>query len=473
MISKKSCTLSVLALSVSGALYANETPSTPEWSERSPIVFWGDRANEDWSYVDGLSESEKSFSEKLKRIDFGESGDWKVSFGGNFKASLDNRWNHMYDSSDRKKNEVRTRLYLSSDVTYQDWMRVFGEIRTNFTNLENPGPVDDGGTDFHQLFAEFKLLDDGNQFLSTRLGRQEIYLNDWQMMNREPTPVQSSWNAASFKYQVNGINFDAYYGEEVFPTRTDAGWSGNWDDKTNGNKSVGLFANWKTDFGSMQSYLMSNKLTNSSFVNAPNGDVDIQVLGLHAHNFVSEGFGYMADGIYQFGDHAGKDISAYMGYLDLNYNWKADWNYRLGMNMHYASGSSKDSDKVNTFNPLWTGDPLGFAHDGAYGNAMQLGSYTVIEYMPKQSVIAGFMSTWRANTEDAIYTLNQDVLFGSNSDEKYAYTQFYLQFHNYLTTNVKVESNFYYALDSQYTRDVVGEDSSNIARVELALIYNF
>lgn len=464
--------VTLLALCVSGALHANENTDS-SWSERNPIVFWGDRANEDWSYVDNLDESQKSFSEKLKRLDIDESGDWKVSFSGNVKAALDNRWNHMYDGDDRKKNELRTRMQFSTDVTYQDWMRLFGEIRTNYTNLDNPGPVDDAGTDFHQLFTEFKLLDDGEQYLSTRLGRQEIYLNEWQMMNREPTPVQSSWNAASAKYSVAGINFDVYYGEEVFPLYNDGSFSGNWDDKTNGKKSTGLFANWGTDFGVMQAYVMSNQLTNESFVNAPNGDVDIQVLGLHAHNFVGEGFGYMFDGVYQFGDHAGKDISAYMAYADLNYNWKADWNYRWGLNLHYASGSDKDSDKVNTFNPLWTGDPLGFAHDGAYGNAMQVGSYTVIEYQPKQSIIAGFMSTWRANTDDAIYTLNQDVLFGAESDEKYAYTQFYLQFHNYITGNLKSEVNMYYALDSDYTRDVVGSSSDDISRVEIALIYNF
>lgn len=464
--------VTLLALCVSGALHANENTDS-SWSERNPIVFWGDRANEDWSYVDNLDESQKSFSEKLKRLDIDESGDWKVSFSGNVKAALDNRWNHMYDGDDRKKNELRTRMQFSTDVTYQDWMRLFGEIRTNYTNLDNPGPVDDAGTDFHQLFTEFKLLDDGEQYLSTRLGRQEIYLNEWQMMNREPTPVQSSWNAASAKYSVAGINFDVYYGEEVFPLYNDGSFSGNWDDKTNGKKSTGLFANWGTDFGVMQAYVMSNQLTNESFVNAPNGDVDIQVLGLHAHNFVGEGFGYMFDGVYQFGDHAGKDISAYMAYADLNYNWKADWNYRWGLNLHYASGSDKDSDKVNTFNPLWTGDPLGFAHDGAYGNAMQVGSYTVIEYQPKQSIIAGFMSTWRANTDDAIYTLNQDVLFGAESDEKYAYTQFYLQFHNYITGNLKSEVNVYYALDSDYTRDVVGSSSDDISRVEIALIYNF
>lgn len=456
--------------SISGVSHAAKPAP---WPERSPIIFWGDRADEDWSYVDDVAESDKSFSEKLKRLSITDDGAWKVSFSGNVKASFDNRWNHMYQPGIGKKNELRTRMQFAADVTWRERARIYGEIRTNYTTLDNPGPVDDAGTDIHQLFTEFRLLDDDGQLLSTRLGRQEIYLNDWQMMNREPTPVQSGWNAARAKYRVNDLSFDLYYGEEVFPVRKDGKWNGSWDDKPNGNTSAGIFANWRTDSGVMQAYFMTNQVTNHSFINAPPGEVDIQVLGLHGHHFVDEGFGYMLDGIYQFGDHAGKDISAYMGYADLNYNWKTSRNYRAGINLHYASGSGKNSDKVNTFNPLWSGDPLGFAHDGAYGNAIQFGGYALIEYREKQSIIAGLMSTWRANTEDAIYTLNQDVLFGAGSDKKYAYSQFYLQFHNAITGNLKTELNLYYALDSDYIRDVAGPQSGNISRVEIAVIYNF
>ena len=144
--------------------------------------------------------------------------------------------------------------------------------------------------------------------------------------------------------------------------------------------------------------------------------------------------------LYQTGKQAGQNIAAYMGYMDMNYNWSADWDWRVGMNLHYASGSDEGSSKVNTFNPLWTGDPLGFGFDGGYSNVMQVGLYTVVDYKPRQSIIAGFLSTWRANTDDAIYTLNQDVLYGADSNEKYAYTQAYLQFHNYVTPYLKLET---------------------------------
>lgn len=445
------------------------------WPQRSPLIFWGDRANEKWRYVDSLPAQQKSFSEELKRISLDDHEDWRVSFSGNVKFSLDNRWNYNYVADGRKKNEFRTRYHFATELNWREWLRLYAAIRTDYTNINQPGPIDDAGTDIHQLFTEFYWLDTTQQTFTMRLGRQEIYLNDWQMMNREPTPVKSSWNAIMFNYRLNDMNIHAYYGEEVFPYRNPNThkWSGNWDDKVNGNSSIGLFTNWKSSTGTLQAYYMYNRLTNNTFVNAPHGDVRIQVLGLHGHNFVNRGAGYMADAIYQFGDHAGRSVSAYMGYVDVNYNWQTAINYRLGMNLHYTSGTSKHSKQVNTFNPLWTGDPLGFASDGAYGNAMQAGLYTVIEYKPRQSLIGGFLSSWRANTDDAIYSLNQDVLFGQNSDKKYAYTQFYLQLHNYLTANFKTEVNLYYALSSPYLRDVAGRGSKNISRIELVVIYNF
>ena len=49
------CTLKLAGVDrISGVLHASDTAETSTWSERNPIVFWGDRANEDWSYVDNL-----------------------------------------------------------------------------------------------------------------------------------------------------------------------------------------------------------------------------------------------------------------------------------------------------------------------------------------------------------------------------------------------------------------------------------
>lgn len=453
------------------ALAAATSVSAASWPERNPIIYGHDRANEDWSYVDHLSEGDKSFAEKLKRIEISENGDWKLSLSANAKMTFDNRWNHQFDSDVRKKNDLRARLYLGADVTYQDWARFYGELRVNHTNLDATGPIDDGGTDFHQLFAEFQLIDGENQRLSTRLGRQEIYLNEWQMMNREPSNVQQSWNVGLFRYHLNGINFDIYYGEEVFPWRSEVDWTGNFDDRPNGNRSSGVFANWHTSLGTAQAYFMDNHLRSGTSV--LNTDVDLQVFGLHLHSFTSKGVGYMADLIYQTGNQGDEDVSAYMGYVDVNYNWQSDWNVRVGVNAHYASGSDGSDSESNTFNPLWTGDPQGFGFDGGYSNVMQAGAYGVMEYSPGQSIVTGFLSTWRASLDDGIYTLGMGELYGANSDERYAYTQTYLQFINKVNPYLTLETKFYYSMDSDYIKDVVGEDSKNVGRVELAAIYNF
>ena len=220
----KLATVSITAL----ALAVSASASASTWPERSAFIFGHDRANEDWTYVDQLEETDKSFAERLKRMPVSENGDWKVSLSANLKVAFDNRWNHMFNQQDRKHNQLRSRLYLGSEVAYQDWMRIYGEMRVNYTNIDDHGPIDAGGTDIHQLFAQFNLLDREDQNLSTRIGRQEIYLSELQLMNREPTPVQASWDAVTAQYSIGNANFDLYWGEEIFPHRSDAGWGGNF-----------------------------------------------------------------------------------------------------------------------------------------------------------------------------------------------------------------------------------------------------
>ena len=269
--------LSVIALTLSTSVNA------ASWPERSTIQFWADRANEDWSYVDHLDESDKSFAEKLKRICINDQ--WKVSFSANLKADLENIWNHDFDPSNRQVNQLNTRLYLSTDVTYQDWARFFGELRVNYSNRAPLFSYDDGGTDFHQLFAEFQLVETDNHRLSAKTGRQEMVLNNWQMSNREPTPVQRSWDAIKANYQIGDVSFDLYWGEEVGQVK---GAGANFDDRGNGNKSAGLYASWDTDYGTMKAYLMDSKVKNTSFIHAPNGTANIQTIGLSASHFARE-----------------------------------------------------------------------------------------------------------------------------------------------------------------------------------------
>ena len=195
--------------------------------------------------------------------------------------------------------------------------------------------------------------------------------------------------------------------------------------------------------------------------------VAVPILILH------EGLGYMADAIYQTGNQENKSISAYMGFLDVNYSWQRDWSWNAGTNMHYASGSDKDSRKVNTFNSLWGSNYLGYGVDAATANAMQFGAYTAATYRPGQSFTTGFLSTWRANKDDAIYTTGQFKMFGADSDERYAYSQLYLSLYNQINPYLLLNTNIYYSLDSQYIKEVTGENSKNVARVEFSVIYNF
>lgn len=355
---------------------------------------------------------------------------------------------------------------MGSEVSYQDWLRFYGQIRTSYNNMDNPSLLYDGGTAIHQLFAEFSLIDDENQSLSARVGRQEFLSNVWQMANDDPLPVRSRWNAVSANYNLNNVSFDVYLAEGFEPT-----CDRNFTDKANGNKSGALFASWNTSLGRVRTYYTSNKVK----ARRPQ-PADIQVLGISASRPAMDGFGYMVDGIYQMGKDDSRDVSAYMGFANIHYGWQRNMHWQFGAVMHYASGSDADSKKQNTFNPLWGGDPLGYALDGAYGNTMQFGSYAQMGYRPGQFITAGFLSTWRANTDDALYSIGQYQMFGADSDERYAYTNLYLFFDNNITSNLLLKTQLYYAFDSKYTEEVLsqrGMKSRNIASLKFTGIYNF
>lgn len=458
------------------------------WAERNPISFWRDRALEDWSYVDNMDEHDKTLAERLKRIPLSEDEKWKASFSHNLRVSFDNKWNENYkdDISGRIKNAVITRYYFGSEVNYDDFFRVYGELRVNYASYQegNAGPVDDAGTDIHQLFAEVNLLEGEGEKLSAKLGRQEVFISNLQMGNREPTGVQGSWDSISANYMKNGKRIYAFYGEEIFPptTITPQGhvtWAGDFDDIRTGNTSGGINVQIPSSFGYLSLYALDTHIKMYDqpyrrFVFANQGAADVYSLGAALTKRTRNGLGYHAEGIYQFGDNEGKDISAYMGFADINYTWAGDWSWKTGVKLHHASGTEAGSDDFNTFNPLWTDDILSAVNSGAYSNVNQLGWYLETGYSPGQNVAVGFLSTWRVSTDDAIYTKDQSMLFGADSEEKYAYTQAYVRLTNMLTPTLKLDTGLTYAFDSSYIKDVVGEQaSSDSKRIEMVLTYNF
>ncbi|QMV13795.1 alginate export family protein [Vibrio spartinae] len=451
--------------------FASEQLET--WSTRNPVSFWIDRAKEDWRYVDNLDDNQKTLSEKLKRIDITDSGDFKYSFNGTYRIHFVNRWNQNFVEGDRQKDEYLSRIFLGSELNYKDRARVYGELRINNTNFTDNSPVDDGGTDIHQLFLEYSNSNLFDKDWTVKLGRQEFLLTRMQFGNRELSGVQASWDAISTRFYVSDVEIGAYWGEEVLPVYKDGSWAGNFDDKGTGNKSKGIYGIVAGDYGQLTGYVLDTKIYNWSFIHANPGWENITSLGLNAFKYTRSGFGYSGDLIYQFGDQEGKNVSAYMGFGTINYNWDLDWKWQLGMVGHYASGTKSDDSSLHTFNPLWTDDILDAANTAAYSNVIQGGPYLSVDYAPAQTVYFGFMSTWRVSKDDAIYTKDQSLLYGADSDEKYAYTQAAIRFHNLITTNLKFDAALLYAFDSKYLEDVIDSKVADSRRWDMQITYNF
>lgn len=477
-LSKLAACIIISGAFLSSNVYAYGQKDLSTWESRSPINFFGNNADIDWKYVDNLSESEKSFSERLKRINLDENGDLKVSLHGYGVLNFENRQNKDFDPDKANDNEYKGGYYFATDFSYKDKYRLFGEIRTNSSNFDTGpwNPTLDAGTDIHQLFVEMNDINIAGGSLDARIGRQELTLDMWQLYNQLPLAVRSRFDAVKLDYKRGMHNFTAYYGEEIHPYKECmfCDYVGNWDDeRISGNNSTGLIYSTFTPAGLFKASFANHQIEENLFIHTDHGAVDIYTVGASLYKFARTGLGYMLDARYQFGDTAGQDVSAYMAFADVNYKIQKDWGYKFGGIGYVGSGDDPNDDKLTGYNLAWGSDLLGFAADAAYSNAINLGTYLQTEYMPKQTVNLAFMSTWRINTDDALYGISLGPIYGADSDEKFAYSQVALVFNNQITPNVITNLELSYAMDSDYIKDVVGENSENTKRIKFNIRYLF
>ncbi len=265
-----------------------ETPDN--WAERNPISFYKDRALEDWRYVDNMSEDDKTLAERLKRIPVSEDEKWKASFSHNLRIAFDNRWDESFKEDNRLKNAFVNRYYFGADINYDDFFRIYGELRVNYSKfaLGEGSPVDNGGTDIHQIFAEVDLLQGQGERLSAKLGRQEVFITNFQLGAREIMAAQGSWDGVSVNYMNKGKRFYAYYGEQVFPRMemTTAGpvWNGSFDDEHTGNTSGGLLVQIPSSYGYLSLYGLASE----------KDEADVYSLGTSLIKRTRSGLGYRA-----------------------------------------------------------------------------------------------------------------------------------------------------------------------------------
>ena len=117
------------------------------------------------------------------------------------------------------------------------------------------------------------------------------------------------------------------------------------------------------------------------------------------------GFIYEIEGIYQWGKFSNRDVSAYSSVGMIGYHWrKIKWQPKIQVWGGVSTGDKADSEKLNTYNPLYPRPP--FTQALAFGvsniNAAQL-EFSVRPLMPLRLAIGSFLLK-RNSADDGIYT---------------------------------------------------------------------
>ncbi|MEI8384690.1 MAG: alginate export family protein [Nitrosomonadaceae bacterium] len=359
---------------------------------------------------------EKDLFDPLKRIQLGN--DWLVSFGGNFW------YRHVHESdsrlatatannTDNTFNLVRTRLH--ADIWYQDKFRLFAEgiDARSFSQTLPPLAIDVNHTDMLNLFADIKLATAKEGVAYVRVGRQELLYGsqrlistlDWANTRRTFQGVKTFWRNPK-------LDVDAFWMRPMNVVPSGPQNFDNWD--TNRN-FYGLWATYKPQRGHFADlYFLSLDNNNSTISGKSIGTLNsgsnslVHTVGTRyigdTNNFL-----YELEGMYQFGQRSGRDISAFAVASGAGYRFATlPMNPQTWLRYDFASGTNNGGDVTNTSNTFNQLFPFGHYYMGFLDrvgrqNIHDLNAQMTLHPQQWLTVIAQYHRFYLANKTDALY----------------------------------------------------------------------
>ena len=355
---------------------------------------------------------EKDLFDPIKRIKLAD--DWLVSFGGNFW------YRHVHESDSRLTNNtdntfnlIRTRLH--ADIWYQDKFRLFAEgiDSRSFSQTLAPLASDANHTDMLNLFADIKLATAKEGVGYVRVGRQELLYGsqrlistlDWANTRRTFQGVKTFWRNPK-------LDVDAFW---VRPMNVIPSGHHNFDNWDTNRNFYGLWATYKPQRGHFADlYFLSLDNNNSTISEKTIGTLNygnnslVHTVGTRyigdTNNFL-----YELEGMYQFGQRAGRDVSAFAVASGTGYRFAAlPMNPQMWLRYDFASGTSNGGDTTNTSNTFNQLFPFGHYYMGFLDRVGRQNIHdfnSQVTFHPQQwlTVIAQYHRFYLANKTDALY----------------------------------------------------------------------
>ena len=371
------------------------------------IHFLEQRANEDYSSL--TDSTHLPWQEAIKHIALGNQQRSFLSIGGSFRPRFEHFTNNSW-IEDNDQNYYTQRLAFHIDVHLGKHIRFFGELQHGH-KTGGKAFLQTEDLDIHQAFVAFQTS--GENPVSFRFGRQEMKLGVGRLVDLRVGPnVRRAFDMGRVTFSNGKLNIDGFYGkeakinleafdndftlfEEGASTPRLWGVHSQLPIRKNDvvNHTIGVYyLGFQSDFSAYND--VAGKETRHS-------------LGARSFGSINRKFQYNTEFIYQFGDLASNQISAF--------NFETDWKYvinlqkwrpTVGLKLDWSSGDRETGDSnLNSFNPMFV-NPATYSLAAVNTPVNLLSFHPSLLLFPNKKWLLNleYAFFYRANESDGFYS---------------------------------------------------------------------
>lgn len=330
---------------------------------------------------------------------------WKA--GAQIRAQLEARTPMSYRLVDGDEGDeygtMRWRPYLK--ITPEPWIEIFlqPQLSLGFWGDTATAPEQDE-FDFHQLSVAFNNIDDSG--FSLKVGRMELQYGDQRMISPlDWSHIGRAWDGIKLGYKGDGWWIDG------FATDINEGVAAGHD-----RQFHGLYAGVDIAEGhKIEPYLLYRRFGHDNFASESGtrvGDQDFWWLGA-LYKGKEEAWDYSAEAVYQGGDVASDDVSAWGIALTAGHTFDEDWKPRAGIEYTYATGDESPADgDVDRFVPPFT---FGHSYQGyadlfTWSNGHDLVAHFSAKPHAEWTVTLAIHNLWLDERRDAWFNAGGAVI---------------------------------------------------------------
>ncbi len=375
------------------------------------------RYDEDYTFL--KSDSGTHWYNKIKFSPLSNSRQAYIGFGG------ETRFQYFYTKNEgwggvAKDDDgyILSRYLLHADFHASKYFRTFIQLQSSVSGSRiDASPVDENPLELQQAFIDINSNPLNKSKITLRIGRQELLYGSQRLVSvRDGPNSRQSFDAVKSMLNSDNYKVDLFYSHYV------RSHNGIFDDGFNKNTKF-----WGA-------YIVRNKVPVLK-------NIDLYYFGLWKRNAIfNDGAGkelrhsvgsrmwgkiknwqYDAEALYQFGEFAIKNISAWTASLNASYKFNnSKLKPELGLKAELISGDRQTGDdKLQTFNSL-------FPRGAYFGLAALIGPANLIDIHPslslalsqKLNIDIDYDIFWRYSRNDGVYAVNTSLIYSDANSSK-------------------------------------------------------